>query len=363
MKARLVAIVIVLTGQADLAGGEPLPCPPSARLAGEPAAVDRIASELAVLGVASQEIPAQCPAVSAEIAMRDDRIELTLRDPAGRIARRTVTDAAVAATVIESWARTDIGAPLLAARLLGVVAVAAPPAVTIASRDRDREVAPDRHRAVYVSAHVERHYVADDSEWRALGVAGCARVDGLCLGGELRVADDHGFSHTGGLTEFQRLDGALLATADLPIVAGRTAIVPGIGVGVGWLQTSRDEPSDPMCNPDGTCNDREDASGGGFPVYVGDGRHRRTFGLRFAVRLATRLPIATRVWLDLGVAAEVSPNAEGEAERAAEPGEDPAVPDGNSGGMLPTPLPADTSLPADPSHQFRFGIGIGYGFE
>ncbi len=303
--------------------------------------VDAVRSELAILGVASRAIRRDCPAITARMASVGGLVDLRLRDPAGRTGRKMVSDPVVAATVILSWARSDLAEPLLDERLAPVGARSIAPPTLTASAPPARDGRP----ALIVSARVERLFVSDSSQWRGLSAGACAVAGAFCVGGEVRVAEDDHFSNTGGVTEFARREAAVMATVDLPIAIGRASVVPGLGIGGGWLETARDESSaDPGCSTSAMCSDP-------YPVYVGDDHRTRGIRPRFSARLSARVPLVAGLAIDAGASAEMSPVSRGELAYPETPDPRPGVPDDYF------------ALPPEPRRSYRIGVGLSYGFQ
>jgi len=257
-------------------------CPPAARVEGDEPLADTVRRILQNRGVAAREEEG-CPATIASVTWTTAGVKTIVRDAAGRTQVHTVSEPGTAATVIESWARTDLGAVLLEARARPVVPSArdeeepppikwpTPPATTPASFG--------------VATGVARG--GDASMWLDGTLSGCVLVGlGVCTGALLRTLVDLGQSG-----DSARLDGSrkgidVLVTADYPIRAAGLRLVPGLGFGAGWLRTSVPR------GPTGGRGDDEELG-----------------GLRLEAHLGCRVPLTKSVALDFGLAASLSPSA------------------------------------------------------
>lgn len=346
---------------------DPTPsCPPAARLAGDPELGHAVALELSILGVASQEIPAGCPAAEVVVARSGDAVAVSLRDTAGRQAAEVLTDASVAASWIESWVHPEIGAPLLAARTASVedaTAAAASDAAVVRSapaRPRGRF----GYRGLTLGAAGEITSASDDTDWRALSVSMCARLGVLCAGLVARGADNRGHSADGGTTEVNRWELSLAATLSAEIELGRMRLVPTAGVGLAYSETGRgagspclyeSDPSGQVCEP---------------PYAIDDDFVAYSLGPRAELGIAGAFPIAGPISLTLGVGMSFAPMARGEPVMpdyareyfdAIDNG-DPDVPPPD--GTMDLYLPRESyELPAEPSRFTRISLGLAWEIE
>src|SRR6185436_5580977 len=102
-------------------------------------------------------------------------LRVVITDTAGRIIERHVANAAVASTVIESWARSDIEDALLAPVLDDVLS--APPLQQAAEEPSARARVPQPRSGLEVSAEIASELLlADDgSGWYGMRAATCVR--------------------------------------------------------------------------------------------------------------------------------------------------------------------------------------------
>jgi hypothetical protein len=198
---------------------------------------------------------------------------------------------ALAATVIESWARSELTDDLLEHR-------AAPPAP------------PAPRRRPFVAVSGESALGSDGSVWTGASLSGCAWLGPACVGANLRLALDQGWSGDSHRVGGHRSDDDILITAELPALAPRLVVAPGIGFGFGWLRSH---------SPDG------------------DGQHVALDweGVRAEAHLRIATPIAGGVWLTAAASAVFLPSA----------ATDIVAHDG-------------AMLAAEPRAFIRFGLGI-----
>jgi hypothetical protein len=227
-----------------LAHGSVDGCPPIALLSGDSGLVEAVRVELASRGIVETPVP-HCDAIGIRLVSRRGEVHIEVERGDGDGIRRTAVDARSAATIIESWVREDVMAPLLDHRLPPDEREPLIPHEPPGARARARAPAPPpqeelgpRPFAFGVGAVVG---LADDgSTWSGVDVHGCLQLWRLCLGArfqwsiDLEVAGDA-----------LRLDGGrsvldFAVTADVPFVFGPFEIAPGIGSGVSIIRTDRD---------------------------------------------------------------------------------------------------------------------------
>jgi hypothetical protein len=321
-------------------------------------------------------VPEDCPAVRARVTRQGDALTVVLRDPDGRSAGRRLADARIAAAWIESWMSPDLGAPLLAPRpappLAAPAAAAVPvPAVDVV-RPADRAESDPR---LTLGVGSRSLYAGDGSSWRSIDVAACARLGFACVGLTGSVADNTGFSANDGLTEAKRRAIDLLAIARVPIRVGRATVSPGVGLGVGWLRTERDESAEQQFVDDPNCM-TDPATGmecppiPQAPYYIGDLHHAATFGVRGQLSVALSVPIGGPFALEVGAGLDLAPFAhrdpfpvatmqdDGTDPGGGENGGDPTDPDGSAGDVPSDPF---TDLPGEPDHSGWWGISLRVG--
>lgn len=361
------AVIGALAG-ARGAGADPGPpgpgpnatCGPAALVSGDDELARRVKLELAVLGVRTEEIAAGCPSVRVVVAESGGGLSVALEDPSGRRARQLVTTPHVAATWIESWVHPELRDPLLAARATGGASAALPASIEVGGARAglgaiplvDRAIDPSptvppsapEFRGFLVEAAAEKLYGSDDSDWRAISVAGCARWGPLCTGLIAHLADSDELM-ADGITDVERLDAHVLARLAAPFDVGRMRIAPGIGFGLGLLRSSY-----------GICADP--ATG----VACGDRSVTYTIGPRAEMGLDAAFPIASRLSLIVTGGLGFAPMAPGDPVPGPEPGPDGSYPGGDSpdgnddAGDQPDKL--EPARRGEPSSFTRIGVGL-----
>jgi hypothetical protein len=276
------------------------PCPPSAVVIGDDALVADVNVELRARGIG---IDGGVPCtVLAEIVADGDHLRVTISDPDGRRVERTAANARTAATAIESWARRDVGDPLLE--------IHAVPTRTEPSAEVPSEV-PSRAPSFEVGAALDTGVSGDGGLWSGGRARACVMVGGLCVGALVRFAVDTAVAGDTVLLESDRHALDLAVAVELPRDLGHWWIAPGAGVGQTSLTAYRDEPG---------AEEREQASAWFLHAGLAVGRRvgtawrlRLDAGLAWAPLAASRLGEAdgidrqlaslspVRGWLGLGV--------------------------------------------------------------
>lgn len=206
-------------------------CPPTVQLTGAPELVDEISRELGLRGI-SVAPDAHCPPLRATVTRRGAQLVIAILggEAAAPEAERVVSDVATAATVIESFARSDVATPLLAARAVSRASAAPPSAPSAPSAP-----GPAPHHRVHVAASFESALGGDDTTW---------------IGAKLQLSVGAGPIEVAALLRFnQVVDGfdaadverdllEVLVGVDVPIALGRTVqVVPGFAGGLGGMET------------------------------------------------------------------------------------------------------------------------------
>lgn len=335
----ILAIAIVCLDAAPAAAD----CLPAADLAGDADIAAEVARALSRLGVVHGEFDGACAAITATVHRDAAGIAVTVRDARGRIEGRVVADPRTAAAWIESWVHDD-AAPLWSATPV-VVALVTPPALVVDEVAAETTAPPDRSRwRPSVAVHLGRDLASDGSDWDGVGVAACLRFGDLCVGAAGRHVRNTGFSHTGGLTSYDRSATIFAATAAYRLRLARVVIAPELALGAGWTTTRRDEPPEPCIGPDGMLCDGA--------IHIGDGFGARTMAPRIGAALTVAIPLTDWMFLDGRLGAEAAPGAH----------VDPHRHDPNTNPTDPTnPIPADDpllDLPGEPSWAWTAAIGI-----
>jgi len=219
-------VIIVVASCFGSVVAEATPCPLSARLAGDASLVTEVSSLLDQRGIPVLS----CANVAVQLERDGGRVAVTIdgREP------RVVGDPRTAATIIESWVRTDVGDPLLGARPVVAVAETAPPP---AARITDGEVkVPATWRGVQVFALGQTAVASDGTGWLGTEIGACVTLGPVCAAARVRIA-----AVAGGPGPFeQMLDRRgveLLFGGDIPMSLGKMTLSPGFSGGVGAVVT------------------------------------------------------------------------------------------------------------------------------
>ncbi len=262
-------------------------CEPTAILSGEPDLVSSLANELSMLGVASLPTPG-CPAVTASVKRGPDGVIISLREPNGRHVTRSLSDFRISATWIDSWLHEDLGAPLLAARLLPTTAsnVRSEKPLSVPASVPDSR----RYQATLGYESIQR----DGTAWQGARADLCTALGPTCVGMQValaQMASDNSLSDE--FFRFSERSADLLAVVHLPIELGQTILSPHVALGAGWFETSRDIPD---CLLDEAT---EECPPSPQPLDV-DNAHRRTWAPQGDLGLGLSLPILGALHLELG---------------------------------------------------------------
>ena len=251
MRRFVVTLLLVASGSAARAE----PC----AVAGDPELGGTVAGILATRGIDA----GRCGAVHARVERRGETIVV-----ANDTIERTVNDPATAATVIESWVREDLAAPLLAAHAVAI----ADPLPSIHTNEPLVVTSPSGLH-VHASGAFETSFASDRTTWLGPSLGACVELGPVCVAARLRVAAV--IAGPGPWDRSDRLETEVLIGGDIPIRigSGHTQIVPGFGGGIGLMSTHAE----------------------GMPETR---MYSRTGGLRGDAHVALELP----VWHDLAFA-------------------------------------------------------------
>jgi hypothetical protein len=233
-------VVIGMLAAGNLEGGG---CPPVALLRGDPALVEAVRVELAERGVSGSPVRG-CEAVRIGVQSRGSEIALAIEAAGGSEILRTAGDAEGAATIIESWARSDLTAPLLEHELPPDVRKPVEPSLSpepsVGSTPAPLPSPPSHPRPFALSLGAVAGRGSDGSTWSGADLRGCFQVWHLCVGGRLQHAVDLGLGGDAARLDGERSVLDLGLTADVPLVLGHFEIVPGAAIGLGNVRASRE---------------------------------------------------------------------------------------------------------------------------
>lgn len=304
----------LLPAQVARAGG----CPPAVALTGDEDAVRAVRAQLDARGIAG-DTPS-CPVVRARIERRGALLVVGI-EPAGGAAgavpappgadlagaapreriERAVGEPATAATVIESWTRTDVAAPLLETRAVPVAiepaAVAAPPVA----------------RGIQLFAAEETSLASDRTVWEGVQLGACIMLGPICAAA--RVHGGKVIARPDGWDRFVRKGGELYVGVDIPIAVGGLRLTPGFAAGYGMMLTH----------------------------HIGDGDKTgiEISGPRAEAHVALSIPLTPHIALDLATTAELT-----QATGMETHGDTPD---------------ATIAFPDEPRALFRLAVGVRYG--
>lgn len=283
------------------------PCPAGVELSGDAVAVGAVGELLAARGVALAAT--KCGVVRARIDRGADGLAIEVQQGDGTVVDRRAGEAHTAATVIESFLRSDVQDPLLAARaapsapLPRADVVAAPTPMLRASR------------GVHLLSAFETSYASDRTSWVGVHLGACVSLGPICAAARLRAAgvvDGPGVwkGNVQGSVERRSID--LLVGIDIPFAVRGWTLSPGFAAGIGQLHTRG-----------ATREVREDTGRACADVHV-----------------ALSIPLVSRLALDLFGAADLM-----QATRLEED----------------SPMTSGVELPDEPRFLVRVGLGLRYG--
>ena len=263
------------------------PCKPHAQLEGDAAAVASVTAELVKLGVVVGQsggdgAPAGCKTVFAAVELgRDGGLAIAVKTGT-QSEGRTVSDAVVAASWIDSWVADDFAPPQPAPNgFFDLRAAQTHPDLDADTRTwSDVKIYP--WLGISVMAAVDQSWSFDHTRWSGIGGGACAQVSSWCFGARARYATQDILI---GQTAAARSDLAILATASYAKQVGRTQLIPELGLGAGKLTTSRiDGCRHVSCDPHDTgCTEP--------PLEIGVRRARS----RACLRTRSRRPVSRLV--------------------------------------------------------------------
>ena len=315
MRASFAIAAAAAAAAAAGLGGRAEACPPIVELEGDEHLVREIDDLLRARGI--EDDAASCPGLRARLDRRGDAIAVEVIGPGGARIVRVVGELSTAATVIESFARADVGAPLLVRREAPVAAPVVVPrgARRFADGPDGAPAISQRHattRGVQLFASIETSIGSDRTNWMGLQLGTCISLGPICAAARLReakvVAGD-GVWKTG---ELEREATELLVGIDIPLALGRMTLSPGFAAGLGVIRTETAAGAMQEREPEGSA------------------------GLRADVHATLTVPLGRRLAIDLSVAADMT-----QATRVR--------------------WTSDMAMPDEPLVLFRFGAGLRYG--
>ena len=254
MRALVIGPLLVL---AVTTGGQAwASCPPSAQVQGDAVLIAEVSRVLVDRGIASEV--AGCPSTFVRLERRYDLIAVSIAVSGGQTIERAVTDTRTAATLIESWARTDVEAPLLAAhdgsandrgdndrgdndgRAKGDAPPPTAPSDIAVLAAEPAPPVPATGRGVQLFGLTETSLASDGTRWLGAQFGACIMFGPLCAAARLRFATVVGGTEDW-RADLDRHSVELLLGADLPLHCGRATFSPGLAAGIGWTHTHEED--------------------------------------------------------------------------------------------------------------------------
>lgn len=234
-RALIAVVIFATTARAE-------PCPPAAALSGDDELVHEVRALLEARGI-TDERP-RCPATRAHVERRGHRILVAVAgrpDRAGagdgETIEREVSEVATAATVIESWTRSDVAAPLLESREVPVGVERAPTVSPPAA-------SPPAARGIQLFAGGETSFASDRTVWQGMQLAACIMLGPICAAA--RVHGGKVIAHPASWDGFARHGAEIYVGIDIPIALGRARLTPGFAAGYGAMFTRHIRDGEPM---------------------------------------------------------------------------------------------------------------------
>jgi len=337
-------------------------CKPHAQLEGDPAAVASVTAELTKLGVVvDATAPAGCKTVFAAVELaREGGLAIAVKTGT-QSEGRTVSDAVVAASWIDSWVADDFSPPQPGANGFFDLRPTSPPATVQPRADLDDTVAPASTEHVFglsASAALDQAWSFDGTRWTGISGGLCVQRDAWCFGARARYATQDILV---GQTAATRRDFAALATASYSKDLGRTVVVPELGLGLGKLTTDRvngcrhvtcDPAHDPSCMeppPDTECIEHDPAHA--YALDLMSPFHVTSITPRAAASLRIAVALADHVFLDGIAAITLEPFGHGDYDLPL--------------GVAPPPgIPREQlALPGQSIGTFEVGLGLRWGYR
>ena len=335
------------------------PCKPHAQLEGDAAAVASVTAELVKLGVVvGAAAPAGCKTVFAAVELgRDGGLAIAVKTGA-QSEGRTVSDAVVAASWIDSWVADDFAPPQPAANGFFELRPAAQSRAPGA--DVTAEVAAPataREVGISVMAAIDQSWTFDGTRWSGIAAGACASVGAWCFGVRGRYATQDIIV---GQTAAARTDLSGLVTASYTKQLGRTQWIPELGLGLGRMTTARVDGCrrPPTCDPRDTgcvappidmdCADHDPDHA--YALNLDDHLHAATVTPRAAATMRVAIALADHFYLDGIAAVTLAPFGHGQPY---------GLPPGTA--APPGIAPEQLALPGESIGTFELGLGLRWG--
>jgi hypothetical protein len=201
--------------------------------------------------MAPSRTEARCGVVRADVEEKGDGFVVRIADAYGRLDTRTVSRSETAASLIESWVRSDLNAIALASNETAGpdparVPLRAPQDPPASEATAKLSPEPTARPLVRLAAAAEAYLDNDAQLWAGASATAWFRAGSVYVGPTARFLvlsrkdDDSSFEPNGKMIE-------LLMSAEMPIAIGPATIRPGAGLGGAWSSLSW-EPSEEAPN-------------------------------------------------------------------------------------------------------------------
>jgi len=204
------------------------PCAPTVAIDGTDDVAQPLRELLVARGIATTPEPG-CPTVHARIERRGEQLVVAIERRLGeQPIEHAVGELDTAATVIESWTRTDVVSPLLATHPIPIEPAPPAPTTIVITQTPPR-------RGVDLFAAVESSYASDETTWMGAHLGACVVLGPICAAARLRFSSVvAGPAMWRGL---ERRNVEVLLGLDVPLRLGWIAVTPGFGAGIGSMHT------------------------------------------------------------------------------------------------------------------------------
>jgi len=197
-------------------------CALAARVTGDPELRAAVVDLLSARGV-PVTATGRCGRLDAVVTRDGERVRVAIQLDDGRSVERVADDSAAAATMIESWSRSDVAAPLLAPRRQELAVEPAPETVRT-------PVAFTGWRAV-IGAAATATASDDGGLWAGGRIDACVRVGPVCAGAVVGYARDPGWRGDSERFATTREAIDLMAGITAPLELGRVTLWAGGAAG------------------------------------------------------------------------------------------------------------------------------------
>jgi hypothetical protein len=288
-------------------------CAPAPSLRGDPREVQQLSRSLARYQT-GEPTHHDCRPWVVTVWRTGPQLLVELTDGAGVTVVRHVSDAEVAAAVVDSWTHRDFVPALALAPI-----PARPAAEIVAEPAAAAPVAPRARDPLTFTLGPDVAMASDGSRWVGAHAGACVAVGRFCAGAIAQGAAGSAIVGDPGTT--RRYTGSLLASLERPVALGPTRFIPGVAVGAGFTQENTSDPPS--------------ASN---PLEPTGARRNTDWDFLTSARAVLAIPLVGRLGVDVGGALEL-----------ALPPRAPAT-DGQGG-----------AYPAEPRFFFRGGVALRYG--